>query len=1423
MSTSDTAITTLTDTTITTDATTVLASTNTPLTSTTEAPMTTTTDEATTSVSDITATSHETTNVATRINTDATTLASTITSPTSTTEAPTSMTTDEATTSVSDTTATTNETTNVATRITTDATIMLASTTTPPKTTTDAATTSLTDNTTTTEGTTTLASTTTPPKSTTDTTVLGKTSLPLMNRTGSALVASKLLFKSSSPVPSETQVLNVINTLLKSRESQINKSVQVLNVTYNNITATSYTIIFTFNLININIPEDPELKNNTYQHLQNVINNMLNTLLNEPGSEDFEAKSSTFTCTENHIEGSMEYIFNNKNQPTIFLKQLNLQSSLITTTHATPGISKITKETATLNGRVIFDIRLNFMTRGPMPSESDVLGLVDSLLVPHLRPKQHTAQTLIDPVSYVNASYEKTADNACALKFGFEINNPSMAEKLKLRDGNYTFIENSIQRKLNQILCDSDTSVEFYKVNFVNNSMEVIAIVDYVFLQQDIKSPSVFIQELLKLMNKTITITTPAARGTSFYPTSTQTSDTGKTSLPLMNRTGSALVASKLLFRSSSPVPSETQVLNVINTLLKSRKSQLNKSVQVLNVTYNNITATSYAVIFTLNLINISIPEDPELKNNTYQLLQNVINNVVRIYSSPNERKQRLGSIQISHSYDDYLNTLLNEPGSKDFEAVSSTFTCTDNHIEGSMEYIFNNKDQPTILLKELNLQNSLITTTLATPGISKTTKETTALIGRVIFEIRLNFIPRGPMPSESDVLELVDSLLAPHLRPKQHTAQTPIDPVSYVNASYEKTAGNSCALKFGNNSMEVIAFVDYVVLQQDIKSPSVFIHELLKLMNKTITTTTPAKGGTTFISTVLNTTITNYSTSAALVEATSTQTSDIGKTSLPSMNRTGSALVSSKLLFRSSSPVPSETQVLNVINSLLKSRKSQLNKSVQVLNVTYNNITATSYAVIFTLNLININIPEDPELKNNTYQHLQNVISNMLNKLLNEPGSKDFEAVSSTFTCTENHIEGSMEYIFNKDQPTIFLKELNIQSSMIGRVIFDIRLNFMTRGPIPSESDVLELVNSLLVPHLRPKQDTAQMPIDPVSYVNASYEKTADNACALKFGFEINNPSMAEKLELRDGNYTFIENSIKRKLNQILSDSDISVEFDKANFVNNSMEVIAFVDYVFLQQDIKSPSVFIQKLLKLMNGPVPSEAKILQLANSLLAARLRSTQNLRAHILATPVSFVNVHYTKISDMSYDLNFEFEISNVTIPDRSELRGSTYKLIQDTINKLLNDILSDSTATPIVFKDANFTINSTTIQAKVQYIFSESDIQKPSTFLQALIVVNSENITTTTPAATRTTFYPTVLNTKIINNSTSAAWVVAIIVPCAIAIMLIPCWILLCVMFALWLLFSIEKTVVEKTVVQKTVIQCTIPHSKQLFLENLRHI
>ncbi len=132
-------------------------------------------------------------------------------------------------------------------------------------------------------------------------------------------------------------------------------------------------------------------------------------------------------------------------------------------------------------------------------------------------------------------------------------------------------------------------------------------------------------------------------------------------------RSGSAVVTSKLVFNSSSPVPSEALVLSAINTLRNSRESQLNESVKVVNVTYESkchhfhlecfeirlsqtmiyyrvlanlkitisfhteISESSYAVVFTFNVTIISMPENPELRGNTNQQVQNTINNAVNL------------------------------------------------------------------------------------------------------------------------------------------------------------------------------------------------------------------------------------------------------------------------------------------------------------------------------------------------------------------------------------------------------------------------------------------------------------------------------------------------------------------------------------------------------------------------------------------------------------------------------------------------------------------------------------------------------------------------------------------------------------------------------------------------------------------------
>ncbi|MCI4375972.1 hypothetical protein PGIGA_G00182700, partial [Pangasianodon gigas] len=69
-----------------------------------------------------------------------------------------------------------------------------------------------------------------------------------------------------------------------------------------------------------------------------------------------------------------------------------------------------------------------------------------------------------------------------------------------------------------------------------------------------------------------------------------------------------------MVFSSSSPVPTESLVLSPIQSLLSARLTNLNDSVKVLNFTYEKISDTSYAVKFTFNITNISMPENPGLR-----------------------------------------------------------------------------------------------------------------------------------------------------------------------------------------------------------------------------------------------------------------------------------------------------------------------------------------------------------------------------------------------------------------------------------------------------------------------------------------------------------------------------------------------------------------------------------------------------------------------------------------------------------------------------------------------------------------------------------------------------------------------------------------------------------------------------------------
>lgn len=80
-----------------------------------------------------------------------------------------------------------------------------------------------------------------------------------------------------------------------------------------------------------------------------------------------------------------------------------------------------------------------------------------------------------------------------------------------------------------------------------------------------------------------------------------------------------------------------------------------------------------------------------------------------------------------------------------------------------------------------------------------------------------------------------------------------------------------------------------------------------------------------------------------------------------------------------------------------------------------------------------------------------------------------------------------------------------------------------------------------------------------------------------------------------------------------------------------------------------------------------------------------------------------------------------------------------------------------------------------IVADSEFVFSEGDLSfVPSGFLAQILVVSGlRDPPTPTPA-------PITSGTELTPERGLPGWALAIIIPCTIAIILIPCWILLCV-------------------------------------------
>ncbi|GAA6069026.1 uncharacterized protein LOC113652939 [Tachysurus ichikawai] len=252
--------------------------------------------------------------------------------------------------------------------------------------------------------------------------------------------------------------------------------------------------------------------------------------------------------------------------------------------------------------------------------------------------------------------------------------------------------------------------------------------------------------------------------------------------------------------------------------------------------------------------------------------------------------------------------------------------------------------------------------------------------------------------------------------------------------------------------------------------------------------------------------------------------------------------------------------------------------------------------------------------------------------------------------------------------------------------------------------------------------------------------------------------------------------------------------------FTSSGNQVNGDMTYHFQDGDTKIPASFLNEL-KAQSTPilgnvliyirlvfknltrVPREDDVLSAANAFLASNVRTVRDILEPKLNDPVSIQNITYQKIDNNSYIISFAFEITNVTIYKDIQLRNDTYDLIQNTINSLLNTILSDKNATPFVFPQANYTFNGTEIVANSKYVFVEGDTKwTPSGFLFAVLNISGLSTLTTPAAQTDHPVHVVLRPTVQAQNTTTggnSAWILGIIIPCSIVIILIPCWILLC--------------------------------------------
>ncbi|KAM9416144.1 uncharacterized protein ACWYII_024679, partial [Salvelinus alpinus] len=1288
-----------------------------------------------------------------------------------------------------------------------------------------------------------LLTTTVAPTTTTSTTTLPTllTSVTSTTRFGTVGVFVKLIFKVKTPVPTEDDVLGAVKKQLSPQFTTTQTTFQ--NATYIKLTDTSFAIDLGFKITNVtqeSLSNRLTLTNET--EIQDSINRLLHKVLSEPDGKPFQFPNADFIADGTEITANVTYVYKEEdvNHPSSFLQEVLKVSGLLTTTVAPTTTTStttlptlLTSVTSTTRfGTVGVFVKLIFKVKTPVPTEDDVLGAVKKQLSPQFTTTQTTFQ---------NATYIKLTDTSFAIDLGFKITNvtqESLSNRLTLT--NETEIQDSINRLLHKVLSEPDgKQFQFPNADFIADGTEITANVTYVYKEEDVNHPSSFLQEVLKVSGLLTTTVAPTTT------TSTTTLPTLLTSVTSTTRFGTVGVFVKLIFKVKTPVPTEDDVLGAVKKQLSPQFTTTQTTFQ--NATYIKLTDTSFAIDLGFKITNVTqeslsnrltLTNETEIQDSINRLLHKVLSEPDgKPFQFPNadfiaDGTEITANVTYVYKEEDvnhpssFLQEVLKVSGLLTTTVAPTTTTSTTTlptlltsvtsttrfgTVGVFVKLIFKVKTPvPTeddvlgAVKKQLSPQFTTTQTTFQNATYIKLTDTSFAIdLGFKITNVTQESLSnRLTLTNETEIQDSINRLL--------HKVLSEPDgkPFQFPNAD------------FIADGTEITANVTYVYKEEDVNHPSSFLQEVLKVSGLLTTTVAP-------------TTTTSTTTLPTLL------------TSVTSTTRFGTVGVFVKLIFKVKTPVPTEDDVLGAVKKQLSPQFTTTQTTFQ--NATYIKLTDTSFAIDLGFKITNVtqeSLSNRLTLTNET--EIQDSINRLLHKVLSEPDGKPFQFPNADFIADGTEITANVTYVYKEEDvnhPSSFLQEVLKVSGLLtttvapttttstttlptlltsvtsttrfGTVGVFVKLIFKVKTPVPTEDDVLGAVKKQLSPQFTTTQTTFQ---------NATYIKLTDTSFAIDLGFKITNvtqESLSNRLTLT--NETEIQDSINRLLHKVLSEPDGKpFQFPNADFIADGTEITANVTYVYKEEDVNHPSSFLQEVLKVsglltttvapttttstttlptlltsvtsttrfgtvgvfvklifkVKTPVPTEDDVLGAVKKQLSPQFTTTQT----------TFQNATYIKLSDTSFAINLGFKITNVTLEslsNRLTFTNETYVQIQDSINTLLRQLLSEPNGNQFQFPIADFIAYGTEIRANVTYVYKEDDVNHPSSFLQEVLKVSGLLTTTVAPTTTTsTTPLPTLLLTTPFNTTSVGGfpgWALAIIIPCGIAIILVPLWILLCCM------------------------------------------